>query len=151
MGINALIFREFGEIRAKLLNLVIIWLKIPASCQKNVGVKSSIFKEIESVLKNKKNLKGCGCTQGRCLVFDKTYSKILSGPANSRHPIYLRKKAGVFVLSSALANPQAKFNYPRNPWKNFWSNEPQKMKKVDGRTSAPIFHYSDLFEKIKLS
>ena len=46
----------------------------------------SNFKEIEMVLTNQKNPKRWGCTQEWtlwCLFFDKTYSKILRGPANS--------------------------------------------------------------------
>ena len=46
----------------------------------------SNFKEIEMVLKNQKNPKRWGCTQEWslwCLFLDKTYSKILRGPANS--------------------------------------------------------------------
>ena len=59
------------------------------------------FKENWNGFEKQKNPKRWGWTREWslwCLFFDKTYSKILRGPANSWHPIHLRRKGPVFLF-----------------------------------------------------
>ena len=55
------------------------------------------------------------------------------------HPINLRWFCSIF----GPGNPSDKIQLPLKSLRNFWSNELQRKRKIDGWTRAPIFHYSD--------